>query len=191
MQMGDAIENVLQAETVTTAADAGLGHELPETFLGLDSGAWVALAFALFVLLLWRVGAFRIIGTWLDSQAEKVRSDLAEAAALKAEAEALKAKAAADAAEAAETAKAMIEQAGEEANRIIAQATAETEVQIERRRKLMSERISAEVRAAEAELRQRAADLTVKAAEDILRQRAEAGQLGDLTDSAINALGQS
>src|SRR5512146_125124 len=77
------------------ATEAGHSADHP-TFLGLDSYAWVGAAFLCFVLLLWKLGAFRMIGTSLDAQAEKVKADLAEAAQLKAEAEAMKAKAAAD-----------------------------------------------------------------------------------------------
>ena len=87
-----AASDVVAGEAV--GADAGHGGAVPETLLGLDSYAWVGLAFLAFVLLLWRIGAFRMIGSSLDAQAEKVKADLAEAAQLKAEAEAMEARAA-------------------------------------------------------------------------------------------------
>jgi F-type H+-transporting ATPase subunit b len=179
----------VQAQATTEAVPAGAAPHAPhETFLGLDSYAWVGLAFLCFVLLLWRLGAFKAIGGALDAQAEKVKSDLAEAASLKAEAEAMKARAAADAVEAATTAKAMLANAEVEAARIVKQAGVDAEAAITRRTKLAEDRIAAEARAAEAELRTRAADITVKAATALLAERSAKGELAELTDAAIAGL---
>lgn len=167
------------------ATEAGHAVDHP-TFLGLDSYAWVGLAFLCFLLLLWRLGAFRMIVSSLDAQAEKVKADLAEAAQLKAEAEAMKAKAAADAAEAETNAKAMLANAEVEAKRIVEQAAKDAEEAIARRAKLAEDRIAAEARGAEAELRARAADITVKAAEALLAGKAK--ELAGLTDAAIAGL---
>lgn len=169
----------------TTEAGHDAGHE---TFLGLDSYAWVGVAFLTFVLILWKLGAFRALGTALDAQAEKVRADLAEAAALKAEAEAMKARAAAEAAEAEANARAMLENAEAEARRIIEQAGVDAEAAIARRSKLAHDRIAAEARAAETELRARAADITLKAAEALLAERSSRGDLASLTEAAIAGL---
>lgn len=173
------------AATAGTIADAehAVAHE---TFLGLDSYAWVGAAFLCFVLLLWKLGAFRMIGSSLDAQAEKVKADLAEAAQLKAEAEAMKAKAAAEAAEAESSAKAMLANAEVEAKRIVEQAAVDAEEAIARRTRLAEDRIAAEARGAEAELRARAADITVKAAEALLSAKAK--ELAGLTDAAIAGL---
>lgn len=170
------------AESGTIAeAEHAAGHE---TLLGLDSYAWVGLAFAAFLILLWRLGAFRMIGSALDAQAEKVKADLAEAAQLKAEAQALKTRAAADAADAEASAKAMIANAEVEARRIVEQAATDAGEAIARRTRLAEDRIAAEARAAEAELRARAADITVKAAEVLLAGRSK--ELAGLTDAAIS-----
>lgn len=174
--------DVVAAETVVPDTGAA-GHE---TLLGLDSYAWVGLAFLAFVLLIWRVGAFRMIGSALDAQADKVRADLAEAAQLKAEAEAMKAKAASDAAEAEAAARAMVANAEVEAKRIVEQAALDAETAIARRTKLAEDRIAAEARGAEAALRARAAEITVKAAEAMLAGKAK--ELAGLTDAAIAGL---
>lgn len=168
---------------MATTADGAVPHE---TLLGLDSYGWVALAFLAFVLLLWRYGAFRMIGSALDDRANKVRADLAEAAALRAEAEAMKAKAAADAQAAEAQARATLANAEAEAQRIVEQAGLDAEEAIARRTRLAEDRIQAEVRSAEAALRARAADITVAAAEQVLRARADA--LVPLTDAAIATL---
>lgn len=183
---GETLEPGTPAEAGTVAdAEYAASHEV---LLGLDSYAWVGIAFLTFVLILWRFGAFRALGSALDGQAEKVRSDLAEAAQLKAEAEQMKRDAAAEAAQAAEDARAMMAAAEAEAKRIVEQAGVDADAAIARRTRLAEERIAAESRAAEAELRARAADITVKAAEALLGERAGAGGLGDLTDAAIAGL---
>jgi F-type H+-transporting ATPase subunit b len=179
-------EDSMAQTSATTQAESGHAEVHHQTFLGMDSYAWVAIAFALFAALLWRLGAFGMITKALDGQAEKVKSDLAEAAALKAEAEAMKAKAAADAAEAEATARAMLANAEEEAKRIVEQAAADAETAIARRTRIAEDRIGAEVRAAEAELRARASDITVKAAEALLAARTK--ELAGLTDAAIAGL---
>lgn len=157
-----------------------------ETVAGLDSYAIVGLAFLAFVLILWKAGAFSAILKGLDGQADKVKADLAEAAALKAEAQALKDRAAAEAADAAAQAKATLANAEAEARRIVEQAAVDAEAAIGRRTKLAEDRIAAEARGAEAELRARAADITVKAAEALLAARVK--DLSGLTDSAIEGL---
>jgi F-type H+-transporting ATPase subunit b len=159
-----------------------------ETFLGLGSTGWLAVAFVLFMLVLWRVGAFAAIGRALDGQGEKVRAALAEAESLKAEAERLRAEAAREAQEAAEQARAILAHAEAEAGRIVAQAEADAEAAVARRTRLAEDRIAAAERAAEAELRGRAADLSVKAAAALLARAADAGQLRHLTDQAISEL---
>ncbi|MGL6042866.1 MAG: F0F1 ATP synthase subunit B [Sandaracinobacteroides sp.] len=175
-----------ESTLATTEAPGGQAGASQETFLYLDSYGWVGIAFALFALVLWRAGAFAMVIKALDGQAQKVRSDLAEAAALKAEAEAMKAKAAADAAEAEAIAGTMLANAEVEAKRIVTQAGLDAEVAIARRTRLAEDRIAAEARGAEAQLRARAADITVKAAQALLAGRGK--ELVELTDAAIAGL---
>jgi F-type H+-transporting ATPase subunit b len=181
------IQEVSDASTAAPGTVAEAEHAaVHETVLGLDSYAIVGLAFLTFVLILWKVGAFSAIIKALDGQAEKVKADLAEAAALKAEARALKDRATADAAEARAQAEAMLASAEAEAKRIMAQAISDAEAAIARRTRLAEDRIAAEARSAEAELRARAADITVKASETLLAARAK--DLASLADTAIAGL---
>lgn len=167
----------------------GIPADMHETFLGLDMHAWIAVAFATFVFVLWKAGAFRMTGKWLDGQAEKVRANLAEAAALKAEAEQMRADAAHAADEAKRTAAAMIAQAEKEVERIVAQGLADADAQIARKEKLAAEKLAAGKRTAEAELRGYTSGLILKAAQDILAEKSKAGELADLTDTAIATFG--
>lgn len=179
----EAIEHGVVSHPGTVAdAEHAAGHQ---TLLGLDSYAWVGVAFLCFLLLLWKFGAFRALGAALDGKAVRVRADLAEAAQLKADAERIMREAAAESARATEDARAMIAAAEVEAQRIVAQAAADADVAISRRTRLAQERIAAEARAAEDELRARAADITVQAAAALLAERAGRGELGGLTDAAI------
>lgn len=183
---GEAVAPGGEAHAGTVAeAEHAVAHQ---TLLGMDSYAWVGLAFVCFVALLWKFGAFASIGKALDGRADKVRADLAEAAELKAEAERMKRDAAEEARRAAEDARAMVAAAETEAKRIVEQAGIDAETAIARRTRLAEERIAAEARAAEADLRARAADITVKAAEAVLAERAGTGKLAELTDAAIAGL---
>ncbi len=176
------------------ATDATIPHgdgahgAVAETFLGLGSTGWLAVAFLVFVLLLWRLGAFRALVGALDAQADRVRAALAEAEALKAEAERLRQQAAAEAAEAEAQARAIIAQAEAESGRIVAKALADAEAAVQRRRRLAEERIEAARRSAEDALRRRVAELSARAAAGILEDEAGAGHLRHLTDEAIAAL---
>lgn len=164
------------------AHDAG-AHE---TFLGIDSYGWVALAFLAFVVLLWRFGLFSMITRALDGQAEKVKANLAEAESLRREAQALKDRAAADAAQARRDAEAIRAAAEADAERILAGAEAEAEAAIARATRLAEDRIASAQRAAEADLRARASELAVRAAEALLVEHQK--ELAPLTDAAIAAL---
>jgi F-type H+-transporting ATPase subunit b len=179
-------------EPATSAETATGGQpETPyETFLGLDSYLWLAVAFSLFAALLWRVGLFRSVVAALDARAERVRSDLAEAAALKAEAEAMKARAAAEAAEAEALARAMLANAEAEARRIVEGAATTAADAIARRTRLAEERIAAEARGAELALRARTADLSLKAAELLIAEASARGDLDALVDRDIEAVGR-
>lgn len=186
VQILDVADSPGGAPGTIAAAEHAANHE---SVFGLDSYAVVAIAFFVFVAILWKVGAFRMIGQSLDQQAERVRADLAEAAQLRAEAEQVRAKAAAEAQEAQQQAQATLANAEAEAKRIIEQATVDAETQINRHIKLAEDRIAAEARTAEAELRTRAAEVAVEAAKSLLGQRSS--KLGALTDSAIAGLDAS
>jgi F-type H+-transporting ATPase subunit b len=154
-----------------------------------DSYGWVAVAFVVFMLLIWRVGGFRSLGAALDSRGAKVRADLAEAAQLKAEAEALRSKAVEDAAQAARDADAIVANAHREAEALVANAEMAAHAAVARRQRLAEDRITAAQRSAEAALRARAADLATRAARDILAERAARGELAGMTDRAILEIG--
>ena len=50
---------------------------------------WVAVAFVIFLAIVWKVGGFKAMTGGLDSRAERIRAELAEAQRLRQEAAAL------------------------------------------------------------------------------------------------------
>lgn len=174
-------------QTVSEAvAEVPAEHDTAhQSFLGLSTTAWVGVAFVIFVIILWRAGMFRAIAGGLDARAEKVKADLAEAAALRAEAEQLKARAAEEAAQAERDAATMRANAEREAEALVVKARADADAAIARRQRMAEDRITAAQRAAEADLRARAAQLATAAARDILAAKAANGELVGLTDQAI------
>src|SRR5207253_2006590 len=79
---------------------------------------WVGLGMIIFLAILWMAGAFRLVAGSLDAKAQKIQSDLDEAARIRADAQALLADIARQRTEAEAQAKAMIEAAHEQAQQL-------------------------------------------------------------------------
>lgn len=135
----------------------------------LDAEFWVSVAFVLFigVLAYFRVHA-KIAGA-LDTRAERIKKDLAEAAKLRAEAETLLASFERRKAEAEAEAQAIIKQAEVEAGLIAREAHDRIAEYIRRRTKQAEEKISAAETAAAAQVKAAAAEAATKAAEVVLK----------------------
>ncbi len=159
-----------------------------EAYLGLDSYGWVGLAFVVFTLLIWRLGAFTGIAGALDARGARIRAELDEARALRAEAETLLAEHKRQQAEAAKDAEAIVAHARQEAEQIVAAARTNTEAMIARRTAMAEAKIGAAERAAEADLRARAATLATAAAARIIASETDAATKAKLTDAAIGEL---
>ena len=85
-----------------------------------EAETWVAVAFVIFLLLVWRAGAHRSVGGALDDYSKRASAELTEAQRLKAEAEALLAQYKKKQQEAEAEAKAIVAQAKVEAEEIAA-----------------------------------------------------------------------
>ena len=150
---------------------------------------WVGVAFVLFVGLMVWVGVPKLVGKALDSQAEKIRAELAEAERLHHEAEQLLASIRHDRQEAEETAKQMLAYAEEEARRIEAEAHTRLEEQIRRQGELAQRKIAQAEAQAMAEVKAAAADLTAEAAAGVLAARLEGAKTDPLVDRALGEIG--
>lgn len=177
--------------TGTEVAGHAPAEHAEATALGLNAGGWVALAMlVVFAILIWkRVPA--AIGKALDDKIAAIRSQLAEAEALRKEAEALREEYQAKAASADAEAAAMIERAHGEAEAILTKAEADADALVERRARMAEDKIAAEERAAVEELRAVAAAAAARAAERLISERHDASSDKALVDQAIAGLGQS
>ncbi|MGZ8282889.1 MAG: F0F1 ATP synthase subunit B family protein [Allosphingosinicella sp.] len=177
--------DALQAGT----EDHGGGHSEP-TAWGFDASGWVALAMlALFALMIWKkVPA--AIGKALDKKIAGIRQQLDEAAQLRAEAEALRTEYDAKAAQADAEAATMIERARTEAEGIVRQAESDAAALVERRTRMAEVKIAAAERAAIDEVRAKAAGAAAAAAEQLIRERLDAGADKAMVDATIAELGK-
>jgi len=173
-----------------TSAPGGAEHVVDPTGWGLNSTGWVAVA-AIIVLaiFLWKkVPA--AIGRMLDTRIAAIRTQLDEAAALRAEAEALRAEYEAKAKSAHADAEQMRDHARVEAHGIIVKAKADAEALMDRRAKMAEDKIAAAERAAIAEVRARAADAAARAAGLLIAEHHDAAADRMMIDRTIAGLGR-
>ncbi len=175
-------------KTIAHTGTAELHHE--PAALGITAPGWVALAMLVVIaIMLWqKVPA--LVGRMLDQRIATIRTQLDEAAALRAEAEAILADAKARSAASAGDAAALVAHAEAEARDIRAKAEADSTDLIARRGKMAEDKIAAAERAAIAEVRGRAADAAARAAAAIIAERHDAEADRAMTDRAIAGIGR-
>jgi len=150
-----------------------------------EAETWVAVAFVVFLLLVWRAGAHRSILASIDERGTKVSQELEEARRLKSEAQALLTEYQRKQREAEAEAAAIIAQAKTEAQEIAAEAKTRMEDFVTRRTKMAEVKIAqAEVQAL-ADVRAAAADAAVRASEKILSETVKGKVADDLISAAI------
>lgn len=154
-----------------------------------DPEFWIAVAAAVFIVVVWRPARRALAGS-LDARAARIRGELDEAHRLREEAEQLLAGYRQKEREAAAEAQAIIGQAREEAERIKAQAARDLELAVARRQRLAVERIAQAEAKAVGELRAVAVDIAIAAARDIIAAEIGGERGGALIDEAITALPQ-
>ncbi len=182
--MAEETHGELQAGTV--AHEGGAHHEA--TFLGLGAESWVYSSVLIFFLLVLWKGAHKMILGELDGRIQKVKDQLAEAAALRAEAEQLKADAVAKQADAEKTARDIVAHAQAEAVTIVTTAAANADAMIVRRTKMAEDKIAAAERAASDDVRASATALATAAAQKLLTDKLDASGQAGLVDKAISEL---
>jgi F-type H+-transporting ATPase subunit b len=146
---------------------------------------WVAVAFLLFVLILFYVGAHKKIIEALDSRTAKIKADLDEAARLRDEAGKLLAEYKRRQGEAEREAQAIVAEAKAEAERVAGEAKAKVEDFVARRTKMAEAKIGQAEAQALADVRAAAADAAVAAAEKILTVTAKGTVAEDLIARGI------
>lgn len=149
---------------------------------------WVGVGVALFLLILWWAGAFKMAAASLDAKADKIRVDLDEAARIRAEAEALLADIQKQRVDAEAHVKSMIEAADAQAKQFAADAKAQLEETIARRTALAERKIETAQAEAAAQVKAAAIDLAAKATETVLAQQLAGTKSDPLVDRAIGQL---
>ena len=148
---------------------------------------WVAIAFALVVILAWRP-LQRRLGVMLDARAEQIKAELDQAQRLREEAQRTLAEYQRKQRDALQEAEQIVAHAREEAERAAERAKRELVLSLERRRRLAAEKITLEEQKAVAEVRNLAVDVAVAAVREILARDLDATRRQELIDQAIQAL---
>lgn len=145
----------------------------------------VAIGFVIFIGVLVYFGAPKMISGKLDERAVRIRAELDEARALREEAQALLASYERRQKEVSVQADEIVTAARHEAERAAETAKEDIARALERRMKTAGEQIEAAEQAAIRQIRDRAVNVAVAAAGDVIRERLGAADSSALIDSAI------
>ena len=191
LDQADKVQSLDGNVHAATEAHGGpeAAHGAAPTMFGvIGGGTLVSLSMAVFIIILLVKKVPGVIGKTLDGKIAAIRSQLDEAAKLRAEAEALKAEYQAKIAAATKDADAMRAAAEEEAADLIAAAKVEAEALVVRRQKMAEDKIGAAERSAVAELRARAAAAATAAAATLISQVHDAKADKALVDDTIGKI---
>lgn len=153
----------------------------------LDEGAWVALGFAIFVILVWKK-AGAALREMLDARSDKIRTELEEAEALRKEAKAQLDSFKGMKKEAEEEAKNIIANANLAAKRIRENAAAKAEENIARREAQAAEKIKASEAAMVGEIKAKTAHLAAQAARQIITNKLDEKTALQLIDQSVEQI---
>ena len=153
----------------------------------LDEGAWVALGFAIFVILVWKK-AGAALREMLDARSDKIRTELEEAEALRKEAKAQLDSFKGMKKEAEEEAKNIIANANLAAKRIRENAAAKAEENIARREAQAAEKIKASAAAMVGEIKAKTAHLAAQAARQIITDKLDEKTALQLIDQSVEQI---
>ena len=153
----------------------------------LDEGAWVALGFAIFVILVWKK-AGAALREMLDARSDKIRTELEEAEALRKEAKAQLDSFKGMKKEAEEEAKNIIANANLAAKRIRENAASKAEENIARREAQAAEKIKASEAAMVGEIKAKTAHLAAQAARQIITDKLDEKTALQLIDQSVEQI---
>jgi F-type H+-transporting ATPase subunit b len=148
---------------------------------------WVALAFIVFVALVWKPVQKAILSA-LDDRTARIQKELSEAARLREETQALLTQYQAKHRDAMREAEGIIAHARGEAERLSQQAARDLEASLKRREELAMQRIAQAEQQAAADVRTAAVDVAIAATERLLREKLDTAKSDALIDQAIKEL---
>jgi len=154
-----------------------------------DPTLYVIIAVALFLVMMMYFGIHKKIAAGLDARTDKIKAELEEARRLREEAQALLASYQRKQKEAEAQAEDIIKQARQDAENMAANARKDLAERLERRAAMAEAKIAnAEVQAL-AEVRGRAADIALDAAQDLLKTGLSSAEKAKLVKSGIASMG--
>ena len=148
---------------------------------------WVAVAFVVFVALVWKKIS-KALAKILDTRSNEIAAELAEARRLREEAEATLAQYRTRQLESVKEAEAIIARAGQDAQRMGQQAEADLKVALEKRTRLASDRIAQAEAKALQEVKAHVVDIAVSAARTLIQEQLSRSGGKELTEEAIREL---
>ncbi len=151
----------------------------------LTAEFWVAVAFVVFMAIVWRVGGFGMLTKGLDGRAVRVRHELDEARRLREEAATVLADYKRRRTEAEREAEAIVANAKQEAERAAQESHTRLEEFIARRTKSAEAKIAQAETQAQTQVRAAAADAAVRVSEAILRERLQGDAAQALVKSSL------
>ena len=155
-----------------------------------DAAFWVAIAFVAFCAILAKFAYRRIIDA-LDARAQAISHQLDEAVRLRKEALALLASYQRKQRDAMQEAEDIIEHARQEAERLAAEAEIAMEVEVKRRGELAQAKIAQAEAQALKDVRDSAVEISLRAAETLIKQNLDQPTADTIIDDAIRELGKS
>ena len=179
----------MRALTVLLAMTATPALAATGPFFSLSNTNFVVLiSFLLFIGVLVYFGVPKLLGAQLDKRADSIRSELDEARKIREEAQSLLASYERKAREVEGQAEQIVDHAKGEARAAAEQAKKDIEDSITRRLKAAEDRIASAEAAALKDVRDRATDIAVAAAAEVLREQMTDERNAALIDDAIGTV---
>ncbi len=150
-----------------------------------NSTYWATGVLIIFLLIVWRLGAFKAIGKTLDSRAEEIQRELDSAQKLREEASAMLKEAERRQQEAADQADAIVRQAEADAKAMLVQADKDLTEMVARREAQVEARIARAEEEATRAVKRVAADAATRAAADLVRSNADKTSGADTFTQAL------
>jgi F-type H+-transporting ATPase subunit b len=139
-----------------------------------EAETWVAVAFLIFLAIVWKVGGFSALVKGLDKRGQQIKAELEDARILREEAQRVLADYQKKRLEAEAEAAEIVRSARVEAERLAEESHAKLTDFVARRTRMAEQKIAQAEAQATADVRAAAADAAVKASEQILRGKAAA-----------------
>jgi F-type H+-transporting ATPase subunit b len=150
-----------------------------------DPEFWVAVAFVVFLGIVWKVGGFSSLTSGLDARGKRIQAELDEAKRLRDEASAVLADYQRRRSEAEREAEALVSGAREEAERIAREAHERMADFVTRRTAAAEAKITQAEIEAQQQVRASAADAAIRISETVLREQMRGGAGQELIGSSL------